>query len=103
MKQPRPAAQILPDRQAQFLESQPAPVGPRFGIERPHRASKDDRANRHRLLADNDAREYEAVGPERARALYLYALRAQIDHVDRATRSQRGLRQAERFSGEPRF
>ena len=103
MKQMRPARHLLPHRQAQLFETQPGPIGYRFGIDGPHSASKHNRWNRHRLIPDDHAGQNPAAGTERPQALHLDPLWAQVDHVDRAPRAERGLRHAQRFAWEPRF
>ena len=104
MKQMPPAGQFLPYRQAQLFEAQPAPVRHAFiGMHGPDRTPTDSRRKRDRLIGDDDAGEHAAVGTERPHALHLEALWTEVDDVDRAPGTERGLRHAQRVAWEPRF
>jgi hypothetical protein len=104
VKQARSAGQLLPDRQAQFFEPQPGPVRhPLIGVHGPHQAPQNDRGQRDRLITNDHASEHAAARTKRSQALHLDALRAQVDHVDRAPGTERGLRHAQHVAWEPRF
>ena len=104
MKEMPPAGQFLPDWQAQLFEAQPAPVRHAFiWVHGPLKAPQDSGGKRHRSVSDDHASEHAAARTERSLALHLDAPRAQVDHVDRAPRTERGLRHAQDVPRQPRF
>lgn len=104
MKEMRPAAQFLPDWQAHLFETQPGTVGHAFiGVQAPDQAPTDDGRKRDGLIGDDDPGEDATARTEGPDALHLEALRAQVDHVDRAPGAERRLRHAQHVPREPRF